>query len=311
MDEEQKDVTKELTIEEYHRLYGKTPMEKMQEKRRKRIRITLLIILCICIGGIILYMYMLKDNEKTIQEISPEETEDYEGGSEQASLDYYIIDGVYVQKGLKDSYLKNKDVRGWIRIPDTPVDYPVLQSNAESPEFYLYKDIEKNYYIGGSIFADSNADTLKPSENVIIYGHHMSDGSGFKCLSKYEKESYYMGHKIIWYKTLNGNAKYEVVAAYRTSTHDSDFKFWNYSNMGKERFTEYMSASTERTPYKMEETAAYGDKLITLATCAYHTKSGRYVVVAKRVGFQEIDTAKKPLAVIKTNEDGTYTEIEQ
>ena len=300
--------TQTLTDEDYREKYGPTPKDKLDRyKRRKRIRIFFLVVMLLCIVGISVYLCIIKQHEKKIASVKPDDIEISESDFGK-NLGYYLIDGVQVQKGLKDLYLQNSDVRGWIHIPDTKIDYPVLQSNPENPEFYLYRDFDKSNYIGGSIFADAAADTVKPSENVILYGHHTSDGSGFKQIKKYEKESFYETHKTFWIKTLNGNCKYEVIAAYRTSTHDGDFRFWEYCDMDKTRFAEYVTACRQKSLYNTRAVVNYGDSLITLCTCAYHTYGGKFIVVAKRIGIQEIDTTKPPIATITTNEDGTYTE---
>lgn len=261
-----------------------------------------IIIFALAVSGVIWYFYMVKSREEQVEQLQPENIAELSDDDSipEGSLGYYIIDGVYVQENLKDLYMKNSDTRGWIRIPGTKVDYPVMQSSLEDPDFYLHRDFNKEYYFGGSIYAAAEADTVFPSSNVILYGHHMTDGSMFRQIMNYKDESYYEKNKVIWYQTLDGLGKYEVIAAYRTSTHDGDFKFWEYINPNKQEFDTYVEESREKTGYTPRESAVYGDKLISLVTCAYHTYNGKFVVVAKRVGYKGIDKTKEPIAVLNT-----------
>ena len=69
----------------------------------------------------------------------------------------------------------------------------------------------------------------------------------------------------------------------RNITEDNTFKYYDFINAkDKDEFDEYVSKVKSKTPYKIDTTAEYGDKLVTLSTCAYHASEGRYVVVAKR-----------------------------
>lgn len=268
---------------------------------KKRVFIIFIMIFAITAIMIFLYLFSVKKNNDRIEELRPDDITYDTDSTEQGGLRYYIIDGVYVQAGMKDLYMQNPDVRGWIMIPNTKVDYPVLQSGEDDPEFYLSHNFDKKTYLGGSIFADASADTVFPSSNVILYGHHMADGSQFRQIMKYEDAEFYEKNKTFWYKTLEGNAKYEVIAAFRTSTHDGDFKFWECIDMDKEEFDTYISQCKLRTRYATRETAEYGDKLLSLCTCAYHTLNGKFIVVAKRVSYQEIDKTKPPIDVINNN----------
>ena len=70
------------------------------------------------------------------------------------------------------------DVRGWLTIPEAGIDYLVLQSNAEDPEYYLRRDYRGNYDINGSLFLQADC-ILGESGNLTIYGHNMNSGAMF------------------------------------------------------------------------------------------------------------------------------------
>lgn len=182
-------------------------------------------------------------------------------------------------------YLENPDLAGWIRIPDTLIDYPVMQ--AEDNSYYLDKGIDKKYLRCGSIFADAKDNVFWPSDNVILYGHNMKDGTMFHSLINYAKEEYYQEHRIILFDTVYQEHTYEVVAAFYTKIYDKDsteFKYYQFHEAANEQeFDDFIQNIKKLSEYDTKITPVYGDHLITLSTCAYHTENGRFVVVARRI----------------------------
>ena len=73
-------------------------------------------------------------------------------------------------------YRENNDLVGWIKIDGTNINYPVVQSK-DAPNFYLKHDFEKNYTDYGCPYAQQNCDVQAPSDNVVLYGHNMKDGT--------------------------------------------------------------------------------------------------------------------------------------
>ena len=101
---------------------------------------------------------------------------------------------------LKEAYERNPDMVGWIRIDGTEVDYPVMYTPGE--DYYLYRDFDKQESKQGCIFIDKHA-TLEPRDtNLLFHGHNMKDGSMFRTLLEYKKESYYKEHPTIHFDTL-------------------------------------------------------------------------------------------------------------
>ena len=166
------------------------------------------------------------------------------------------------------------------------IDYPVMQSMYDE-EYYLRRDFDKEYSYAGTLFIDTSCNVEKPSDNIIIYGHHMNTGKMFHELEEYDEEDYYEKHKFITFDTIYGSGTYEVIAAYRTKIYDEDYTGFKYYEFFDARdsveFENYVSNSKSLTPYNIEASAKYGDSLITLSTCAYHTENGRFVVVARKM----------------------------
>ncbi len=225
------------------------------------------------------------DDEFATEEFYYATAGDAEMGKEALSM-YVEVDGKMILRKYSQLYADNTDFIGWLYIPGTKVGYPVMYT-PEDEEFYLRKNYDKEYSTAGSLFISKYSDVVKPTDNVVIYGHNMKAGTMFHDLLNYQDESYYQEHKTVVFNTIYGNAEYEVIAAFQTNikeVEDTSFKYYQFFDADTAaEFDEYVNNCKALTPYDIPVTAKYGDKLITLSTCSYHTDEGRYVVVAKRV----------------------------
>lgn len=182
-------------------------------------------------------------------------------------------------------YLQNDDMVGWIEIEGTKLNYPVVQTPDEK-DFYLHRDFNKENSKHGAIYVQENCDVWTPSDNVVIYGHNMKDGSMFATLLKYRKHEYWEEHRYIYFNTLLERHTYEIVAVFKTTaTIGKGFDYHLFVEAeDEEEFDAYIDRIKKLSYYDTGVDAEYGDKLITLSTCEYTLTNGRFVVVAKRVG---------------------------
>ena len=100
---------------------------------------------------------------------------------------------------LQEQYEKNPDLAGWLTIPGTRIDYPVMYSPDE-PERYLHANFEVSYSFAGLPFIDAACDP--ESGNRIIYAHNMLDGSMFRTLLKYQQKDFWQRNPVISFNTL-------------------------------------------------------------------------------------------------------------
>lgn len=179
-------------------------------------------------------------------------------------------------------YKMNPDIVGWITIPHTRIDYPVMQK-PEYTDYYLYRSFTKEYSNHGCIYAREVCDVFTPSDNVTIYGHRMGDGTMFNALHDYADWDFYEDHRYITFNTLQERRTYEILAVFRiSSTTDNPFQYHQFVDAADEQeFNDYVENCKQRSLYDTGVTAEYGDKLITLSTCEYTNLNGRLVVVAK------------------------------
>ena len=190
-----------------------------------------------------------------------------------------------VQPSSRNLYLENADMVGWIQIEGTNIDYPVMQTSAD-PNYYLMHDFEKNYTDYGCPFMQADCDVQAPSDNLILYGHNMKDGSMFADLAKYRSKDFWQVHKTVWFDTAVGGYAYEIFAVIHTTVQEDAadaFPFYRFVNAtAPEDFADYVSACKARALYDTGISAEYGDKLLTLSTCDNITDDGRLLVIAKQ-----------------------------
>lgn len=180
----------------------------------------------------------------------------------------------------------NHDVVGWIEVPGTVIDYPVMQSR-EEPTFYLRRDFHKAYSRGGTPFMSAESDIHKPTGDWLIYGHNMYNGTMFHDLLKYRERAFYEEHPTFRFDTIyeGGQGTYAVIAAVRTvQGGEKDFDYEQMAGMTDEAVVnEYVRQVKASSLYDTGRNASYGDQLVTLSTCEYSHKYGRFYVVAVRV----------------------------
>ncbi len=188
-----------------------------------------------------------------------------------------------------DLYAQNNDFIGWIKIEDTVIDYPVMQSK-DSPNFYLDHNFNKEYSRFGVPYMQENCSLS--SDNIVIYGHNMKNKSMFNELTKYKDKDFYNDHRYIQLDTLSEQRKYEVICAFKTVAYtDNGFQYFNFVKANtEEEFSAYIERCQALSFYDTGVNAEYGDKLITLSTCEYSQNNGRFVVVAKLIEANSYET---------------------
>lgn len=179
----------------------------------------------------------------------------------------------------------NPDFFGWIRMEGTMLDCPVMYS-AENNEKYLHANFYGSYSNAGTPFADNVC--TRNSDNILIYGHNLRDGSVFHSLLNYADESYWQEHPTIMFSDLYQDYEYEVLAAFYDRVYAVDetaFRYYQFVDAANEEEYDFaVGKFKDKALYDTGVEAEYGDKLLTLSTCAYHVKNGRFVVVARRIG---------------------------
>jgi sortase B len=173
----------------------------------------------------------------------------------------------------------NPDCIGWVSVPGTGLDFPVMQNG----DFYLRHDFEGNYSDYGLPFLDERC-SLETSDQLIIYGHHMNDGSMFSALLNYADRDYCTAHPEILLETERGAESYLVAAVVREkgSYGPGEWSLFDQINMSVASFRALVENLNERGLYDTGWELVFGDRLLTLVTCEYSQDNGRLAVVAMK-----------------------------
>ncbi len=191
-----------------------------------------------------------------------------------------------VENPYKSYFLENEDMAGWLQIPDTNIDYPIMWT-PEDENYYLRKGFDKKYDTAGCLILDTDSRVDPSTTNLIIHGHNMKAGTMFGKLAEYEDAEYGAAHSTVYLYTPETLRTYEVVSVFYSQVFkkkDTVFKFYKFFEAeSEEEFLDFYDNIKEMSLYDTGVTAEYGDRFITLSTCSYHVDNGRFVVVAKEV----------------------------
>lgn len=249
-------------------------------KKVKQLQGMLIFILLVIIICSVIYIVKYFLNKKEVKE-------------ESNLLNNIIVDKVDITPKktermikLEELQKKNSDIIGWIEIEGTNINYPVLQG--EDNEYYMNHNYEKEESIYGELFLDTSYNWNIESNNLLIYGHNMQDGSMFNNLLNYADEEYYKEHPIIRFTTTQEDVKYEIISAFRSRVYYKSeknvFRYYYFINPDTEdEYNEFVENAKKSSLYDTGKTAKYGDQLITLSTCAYHTEDGRFAVIGRKI----------------------------
>lgn len=261
---------------------------KKKEQKRKMLIAGCLFMCIVSFGYLGAYYQVSAKSAREFEELAAlkEAGAQYRGSTE---VKIHLTDDTVETPDILPEYTlvhqKKQRLIGWVKIDDTIVDYPVMQT--VNNEYYLDHNFNQEEDRNGCIFMDYQCDVIRGCDNIILYGHHMKSGKMFGTLNKYSKESYYEEHPVIQFDTIYEKGTYQVMYVFRSkvySEEDVTFKYYQFINAASEKeFNSAMNEMAALSLYDTGVTASYGDQLLTLSTCDYQENKGRFVVVAKKI----------------------------
>lgn len=275
---------------------SKADLEKEAKKllQRRDMRRRLFIAACgvvaaVCIGYFAYYQFMASRTQNSyealseLREKSSEHLPDMQVTVSDESGEEELV--LTVLDEYKMLYNKNRSLIGWLKIDDTNIDYPVMQT--ANNEYYLDHNFNQEYDKNGSLFMDAACDVVHRNTNLIIYGHHMKSGKMFGNLNNYSSKDYCEKHSTIRFDTIYEKGLYQVMYVFRSRIYNEDevvFKYYQFFDAASEKeFESNMQEMAALSLYDTGVRAAFGDELLTLSTCDSSEPDGRFVVVAKRI----------------------------
>ena len=195
---------------------------------------------------------------------------------------------------------ENSDFKGWITVPNTQIDNPIYQT--DNNDFYLNHNQQKQKSIYGALFFDyQNVITeAETDKNLVVYGHHMKNGSMFGNLTKYKQLRFYKQNPTVEFSTLYKKSTYKIYAAFVLNASKADDNDYIYNISRKsfiddKDFDSWVNEAKERSLINTGVDVKNGDNIITLVTCTYDFDNARFVVMARETREGEdvsVDTSE-------------------
>ena len=266
----------------------------MKKTKAKNIILVLLAVLCVAVllytlyQGLIIYIPQKQEQQRfeELKQIVEREREE-SSAPVQTKPTGDDTQPVYTEEEnpavYSDIVRINDDFRGWLRIDDTIIDYPVVKSPESGPEYYLHRDFDKNYSFSGTPFIGAGAD--ENSDAFVIYAHKMNNGSMFGTLDDYSHTDWAKQHADIEFDTPDEHRVYRVFAAVQTQVGGED-EFKYYEKTGKlsdKEYNAFVKELRDISVIDIDDCPTNKKQILMLSTCSYHTENGRFVVAAYRI----------------------------
>lgn len=187
----------------------------------------------------------------------------------------------YTGADLAACHAINSDFIGWLQIPGTDVDYPVVLTN--DVDYYLDHTFNHQESIIGCLFSLGKTDYSTPSRNIAVYGHHMRRSRSttmFQPLHEYKNASFRNAHADICFDTLYGSRSYTVFAVINKQESDWDASAADFASEAD--YQAFLDRAQEWSLYDTGVQVSTDDHILTLITCDrdYHSDDGQLVVMA-------------------------------
>lgn len=182
---------------------------------------------------------------------------------------------------FKESKKKNKDIFSWIRIDNTNIDYPVFYPGNKSNDYYLRRNIDKNYDRQGVIFIENYNKTDWSDPVTLVYGHNIwTMGTMFYELKKFREKDFFDENRYINIYAKGRALQYEVYSAFEYDDRHI-MKSFDFSDKRVFKgFIDYtLNPKTETKNVRKNTSVTTDDKIIVLSTCIKNKKDKRYLVV--------------------------------
>ncbi len=238
---------------------------------RTIIIIILIGVFCVSAFMIAKELLGLKKDADTFDTLSEEIESDYDSETDGASDNKDIR-----KRNLKPLFKKNKDFIGWICIPNTHIDYPVMHT-PDDPEKYLHRNFYGEYSVSGTPFMDYRCSVT--GSNLVFFAHNMKNDTMFSDLLKYTDKKYYKRHPFVEFETLeSGCIEYKIFAVLQIKSYDAWYDFIGIYD--EEEFNAAVQDVIDRSVYDTGIVPRYGEKLLTLSTCYTSNSDERMIIIA-------------------------------
>ncbi len=245
---------------------------KQMEKKKKIILVSLIAV--ILIGGIAGGV-LLSGNDSAGTQSAERTNEFYRDLKDKVAVE--APDPYDVKIDFDELSKVNPDIYAWIKVPETNIDYPILQ-NAELPDdYYLNHTVEKEAVLPGSIYTEKYNVTGFTDPVTVIYGHTLKDGTMFSELKKFRDKEFFDANPYVYIYFPAGRLKYQIFAAV---AFDDRYILGSYAFQLTEDFETYITELKSCMDGNINPDIAIDNRIITLSTCIDESPNQRWLVNA-------------------------------
>ncbi len=172
----------------------------------------------------------------------------------------------------------NEDIYAWIYLPDSQIDYPVLQHPTDNT-YYLNYNLDGSKGYPGCIYTENYNAKDFSDPNTVLYGHNMKNGSMFAGLHKFEDSEYFEAHPYVYIYTDEGLLAYEIFAAHEAG---NEHILFSTDFTDEREYENYLNGIFQsrgmNDNFRTELEVGTDDRILTLSTCVAGQSSKRYLV---------------------------------
>lgn len=176
----------------------------------------------------------------------------------------------------------NPEIIGWLRAEGTNIDYPIAQT--DNNDYYLNHLYNREENGSGTIFADYRNAGDFTDRNIVLYGHHMQNGTMFQALEEYKDQAFYDVNPTMTLFTPTGDYTIELICG---TVEDGNYQFVEFAFDDEESFFEYIEGFRARSTFCANVDIQPGDKMVSLCTCSYEWSNARFMIIGRLVPIME------------------------
>lgn len=232
------------------------------------------LVVFVATGGILLKYYLEGEKEQAVFNDLSDRITIAEGSSNSDEIP---------SERFKTAYGENSDYVGWLTVPGTAIDYPVMYTPNDS-QYYLHHSFDKSDSKSGTLFVGENGRI--DSISTIIYGHNMKNDTMFGTLDSYKDQAFWEGNRYFSIETAEGTKNYEIFAAVQTLIPKENVGKLYYECVGDlspEEYSQIVTWLLDNSIYKSDAVPPNSGQLVMLSTCSYHTDDGRFLIAGIEV----------------------------
>lgn len=239
-------------------------------KSHKKIWIVLLAVSVICFAGCIVFFIEMKQRSDEMDDLRSQVSVSGESASSGFNYVEPPVDFVKLKK-------KNSDIYGWINVPGTSVDYPILRREDDNA-YYLNHTVDKKRSVYGSVYTENYNETDFSDFNTVVYGHNMKNGTMFGTLKKYRDKTFFEKNQYINVYMPGRIIKYQIFAAYVSDNRHILLNFdFDDENIRSAYLDMIFSTRKMNANINRDLQVTKDDRIITLSTCTGNDEE-RYLV---------------------------------